>query len=374
MNTLTPQIIEEKLKNIATNHPAEILDSDSDINPAMMFMLVYDQMYYTRAFPFRIKVKKFIKALEEKEGLTPSHYASMELFNMRKYEAGQPPRPSRYIILLPDNILVMIHHKALTLYYGRQTSKERITELADLAGQHRRKDKKHNKNHFFMVSKGDFMSGFELKSFEIQKTNINLEEHYNDDFLPVHQTIADFINKKNTNGLVLLHGKFGTGKTTYIRHLISESKRRIIYLPLHLMSFLSDPDFLPFISDYKDSVLVLEDCEDILKPRSYTEQTNHSLVNLLNLGDGLLSDALSIKVICTFNAQLKDIDQAILRKGRLVARYEFDTLSEHKTKSLLEKQGFEITQPQSLSLAEIYNYSSPDYNLSQSGRRLGFGH
>ena len=139
------------------------------------------------------------------------------------------------------------------------------------------------------------------------------------------------------------------------------------------MSVLSDPDFLPFISDYRDSVLVLEDCEELLKPRVLSDSTNHSLVNLLNLGDGLLSDALSIKVICTFNAMLKDIDQAILRKGRLVARYEFGPLSSEKTHALLVKQGVEAPNGDALTLAEIYNMSSPDYSLNGVQRKLGFG-
>lgn len=373
MNHLTTQQIEDKLKHIAVACPAHIISEDNEVNPAMMFMLVYEELFFLREVPYRIKTNKFLKAIMEKEGIGPEHIASMEMYSLKAFKMSRPPRPSSYIILLHDSILLQIRHKTLTIYYGRKTDESRLNQLLDFASGFKKKESKGHENKFYMVSKGDFMSGFDLKPFPIQKIEIDLNAHYNDDFLPVHNTIAEFINRKNANGLVLLHGKFGTGKTTYIRHLISQSKERIIYLPLHLMSVLSDPDFLPFISDYRDSVLVLEDCEELLKPRVLSDSTNHSLVNLLNLGDGLLSDALSIKVICTFNAMLKDIDQAILRKGRLVARYEFGPLSSEKTHALLVKQGVEAPNGDALTLAEIYNMSSPDYSLNGVQRKLGFG-
>jgi ATP-dependent 26S proteasome regulatory subunit len=52
---------------------------------------------------------------------------------------------------------------------------------------------------------------------------------------------------------------------------------------------------------------------------------NAGLINILNNSDGLLSDELCIKFICTFNAPLKDIDEALLRKGRLAAGMSLKT-------------------------------------------------
>ena len=44
--------------------------------------------------------------------------------------------------------------------------------------------------------------------------------------LEVHQTIVNRLSKKNDKGIVLLHGKSGTGKTFYIRYLISTLNKK----------------------------------------------------------------------------------------------------------------------------------------------------
>ena len=82
----------------------------------------------------------------------------------------------------------------------------------------------------------------------------------------------------------------------------------------------------------EDSILVVEDAEELISIRDGNRSSNISW--LLNLTDGLLGEALKIKVICTFNTPLKNIDEALLRKGRLIARYEFKELNIEK--SILE--------------------------------------
>ena len=98
---------------------------------------------------------------------------------------------------------------------------------------------------------------------------------------------------------------------------------------------------------------------------------NAGLVNILNISDGLLSDELCIKFICTFNAPLKDIDEALLRKGRLAARYEFKDLTTDKIHQLIKEESLDIPeQTHPMTLAEIYNYEGMDF--SQGRKRVGF--
>ncbi len=98
----------------------------------------------------------------------------------------------------------------------------------------------------------------------------------------------------------------------------------------------------------------MEDCEDLIKPRGSTQLSNDALVNLLNLGDGLLADALNIKIICTFNADVRKIDPALVRKGRLAVEYEFRPLEVEKARKLAQKLGIsaDITRP--MTLADIF--------------------
>ena len=64
------------------------------------------------------------------------------------------------------------------------------------------------------------------------------------------------------------------------------------------------------------------------------------------------------QIIATFNCDLTKIDSALLRKGRLIANYEFGKLDIESSKILSEKLGYpgdQITEP--MTLAEIYNQS-----------------
>ena len=54
-------------------------------------------------------------------------------------------------------------------------------------------------------------------------TKSDIKKHYNDDFAEVDMRIQACI-KENQNGLVLLHGKPGTGKTSYLKNLVKNSK------------------------------------------------------------------------------------------------------------------------------------------------------
>ena len=137
-----------------------------------------------------------------------------------------------------------------------------------------------------------------------------------------------------------------------------------------MVEALSSPEFLPFISQHPNSVMILEDCESLLVPR--TNGTNSAaLSNLLNLSDGLLSDALFINVICTFNAGLRKIDDAILRKGRLLARYEFKELESKKAQTLATKIGVEIKIDHPMTVSEVYNLCEKNFeNINSKG--IGF--
>lgn len=181
--------------------------------------------------------------------------------------------------------------------------------------------------------------GFELEEMDIP-TEYNEEHvlwHYNDDFIPMHETIVDYINN-NKKGLILLHGLPGAGKTSYIEQLIAKGgERKLVYIPPHLASSIASPAFITFVRDKLSScVLIIEDAEEILKDREgYADST--AVSNLLNISDGILGKALNILIIGTFNMEKQFIDKALLRKGRLVSEYKFGELTVDKADKLVKK-------------------------------------
>ena len=92
----------------------------------------------------------------------------------------------------------------------------------------------------------------------------------------------------------------------------------------------------------------------------------------LNLSDGLLSSALKMSAICTFNTSLENIDKALLRKGRLVAQYEFKKLSIENSQKLIDFLGFSFKVKEEMTLAEIYNLKDNNFVEKKEQKRVGF--
>jgi ATP-dependent 26S proteasome regulatory subunit len=85
--------------------------------------------------------------------------------------------------------------------------------------------------------------------------------------------------------------------------------------------------------DNRNSVLVIEDAEELISSREEVRNSNLSM--LLNLTDGLLGESVGIQIIVTFNTDVNNIDKALLRKGRLSIIYEFKLLALDRRNALL---------------------------------------
>ncbi len=192
---------------------------------------------------------------------------------------------------------------------------------------------------------------------------------YEDDFKEVNAVIRQRIRKANDKGIVLLHGLPGTGKTTYLRYLIGQIKKRVLFVSPSVAGNLMNPDFIQLLIDNPNSVLIIEDAENIIMDRRNSHDS--AVSNLLNISDGLLSDFLNVQLICTFNSALTLIDEALMRKGRLIARYEFGNLGSVKAQRLSDHFGFKTTINKPMSIAEIANQHEVN-NAPKKVEVLGF--
>lgn len=213
--------------------------------------------------------------------------------------------------------------------------------------------------------------GLDLEEFLIQKPKLKIEDNYNDDFLAVHKTILSRLQKKKDKGLILLHGNPGTGKTSYIRYLITSLKKKVIFLPPNMATEITNPNLMKLLINNPNSVFVIEDAENIIMDR---EENGYSPVStLLNLSDGLLSDCLNIQIICSFNTDLSKVDSALLRKGRLIAQYEFKELETQKAQQLSDKLGFQTQISKPMNLTDIYNQKEMNFENGKTRIPIGFG-
>jgi len=218
-------------------------------------------------------------------------------------------------------------------------------------------------NTFFYVTHNAM--GFQTTEMPIKKTEISLEKYYNDN-LP-HQQIVDFLGS-DKSGLVMLHGEPGGGKTSYIRYLISQfPKNKFLVMDSSVFNYITDSSFIQFLIDYENHVVILEDCENMI-----TETRDNNIASLLNMTDGLLGDGFKMKFICTFNTDTKNIDNALLRKGRLKVKYEFNKLCKEKVEQLNAEKNLGLTTITEMTLAELFNCNEDNGGKMREKRAVGF--
>ncbi len=220
-----------------------------------------------------------------------------------------------------------------------------------------------------LVKESDY---FELKTHKIKPLPINLQQMYNEGFAKIHQHIQHSLMTKN-KGVLLLHGKAGTGKTNYIKWLITQvPDKKFIFVPTTIIHQLTDPAFIGILLQNKDSVLVLEDCENYIAERHFENKNTDVVSSILNLADGILSDMVECQIICTFNAKIDSIDSALLRKGRLIAEYKFEPLTIKQANAYLASIDSKKTTDKPLTLAELTNIDQQDYKEKPKEKSFGF--
>ncbi|MBS1661618.1 MAG: ATP-binding protein [Bacteroidetes bacterium] len=211
--------------------------------------------------------------------------------------------------------------------------------------------------------------GLSLKSMAIKRRRLDLGLFYGEAFKETDALIRKRLQKRDDKGIVLLHGLPGSGKTTYLRYLIGKLKKRILFLSPSVAGSVTDPEFIELLINNQNTILVVEDAENIIMDRRHNHSS--SVSTLLNISDGLLADFLNVQLICTFNSALTTIDSALLRKGRLIARHEFGRLEIPHAQRLSNHLGFDTVISKPMTVAEITNQHEKQEEQPEA-RVIGF--
>lgn len=335
-----------------------LFDKDS-ISARPLYMYVFGEIP-SEHFISDLQTPKAYKLFKEKfVDLIASEYQYRWFDSQKKdYEYGET------FFVLKNNCVVELKHYCQILHDGNQQAfiNECTAIMLKCKGRKRRVPLEVN-----MIVKGSY--GMELKSMEIKRTQLDLTLYYEDDFLSVDQVIRSRLNQKNDKGIVLLHGLPGTGKTTYLRYLVGKIRKRVLFLSPNMAESLTDPGFIDLLIENPNSVVIIEDAENILLDRKVNAHSG--VANLLNISDGLLADFLNVQLICTFNSPLTMVDTALTRKGRLIARYHFDKLSVNKARKLSVHLGMQAEIVKPMTVSEICNQNERDFT-EQKTEVIGF--
>tara|TARA_Y100000310_G_scaffold267837_2_gene280090 strand:- start:4184 stop:5347 length:1164 start_codon:yes stop_codon:yes gene_type:complete len=206
-----------------------------------------------------------------------------------------------------------------------------------------------------------------------------LPDNYANDVQEKYSRVKNALLTHNEFGnLMVFEGPPGTGKTFLVKNLITElgDKYCHVLVPSSMVAKLGNPEFIHVLHSLHQEVkkpilLVIEDADKILKTR--TDSNLEDISSALNLSDGILGSLLKIKIICTTNVPLTDIDQAVTRSGRLLEHIHIDRLNLESISIILKRElntdytddMLESFKDEKYVLADVYKFISEFKNGKQ---------
>lgn len=179
-----------------------------------------------------------------------------------------------------------------------------------------------------------------------------------DDF---DHVVSELSNPQPCGRLILLDGPPGTGKTRLVRGMAAAAQgSAFLMVPASMAAQLGRPDLIDVLLALRASrrpgmpiVIVVEDADSCLVPRQ--ADNANVMAELLNATDGILGDALNLRVIATTNAKHAEIDPALLRPGRLCRRIAVGLLRPDHASRIFERlTGSSRVFDKQIPLAEVY--------------------
>ncbi|MFA6234560.1 MAG: AAA family ATPase, partial [Bacteroidota bacterium] len=227
-----------------------------------------------------------------------------------------------------DTALILEVGDTKSSFSGVTRNRENLSKFQALAEEFKEKPAEDKGCVHLLVSSPHGLGAHQAEVSFDPLIRANYSESVLSDFDRVISILRD---EKPSGRLVILDGPQGTGKSYMIRGIINViplKEASFLIVPSEMVVSLAGPSLLSFLLNFKGDtkiILIIEDADAALVQR---DGTNENMVStLLNLTDGILGEVLDLRVICTTNRKLEDIDKAIKRKGRLACHMHLGNLS-----------------------------------------------
>lgn len=296
----------------------------------------------------------------DKDAILEAHKAHLLRSQIHhRYDEEDPVSVNQTGLLfrLPDDVFVHLDDEAAWVYAACPDVAASV--LADWKARFSKPKKDEPPTYFLLGTGGD---GVQRQPVSMTRPCLHsaddLALHYGSDFVLWESELIQRLQNQ-INGLVVLRGEPGTGKSSFLRHLIARlgKTHRAFLVPTSHFGMLSGPEMPSFWAgqNYRSklqNLLILEDAEALLGRRDGTNDAQVS--NLLNMSDGLLGDSMRVQIVATVNASLDKLDPAITRRGRLTGYRQFRRLTRCEAQRLATAKSLTLGSGADFSLAEIY--------------------
>ena len=188
--------------------------------------------------------------------------------------------------------------------------------------------------------------------------------------------IENFLNSKAP--VLILQGEPGTGKTTFVKHLLTKMQSKVQEIRDDFKAMYSFDENIFYLSDFykrliydEYDVLVLEDINQVLHKNQDSERLN-PINKFLSVTDGLISKYK--KIIITTNIESKHhLNPALLRPGRCYDVIPFRKLEGVEIDNLCDSVAKDLhLQTESINLSEFYAKCNDEQNSQVISSRVGF--
>lgn len=268
------------------------------------------------------------------------------------------------LIHLENSVTIFQAGNSAFLYSDPQIENETISDIKERFISIEQ-EKSKSRNIGIIVSRGAVL---DVQTFEYSLPENSIIEYLDPQTKQFHRDVTEQLGSKDGSGLYLMYGKPGTGKTSFIKDVLSKTKKQALFISPFFTESLTSPDLISLLMNYPDSILVIEDAETVLMERK--ADNSSAVSNLLNLTDGFLADFLNLKIICTFNTDLNNIDEALLREGRMKGMHEFTKIKPERAQKIANVLGSDINFTSPVTLAEICADKNISYDFKTT--KIGF--
>ncbi len=212
----------------------------------------------------------------------------------------------------------------------------------------------------------------------------SIQMNYSTDVIEAtEKLIAAFENEHN--GIAIISGPSGTGKSYLIRAILTELRKKrnplICTPPGHFLTnmgdlteavisaadngWIVDPQGSAKSQESVGTLVVMEDVGEMLVVENVTTHVNET-ANLLNMSDGIMALMSDTVFLMTFNHEIDKINPALLRPGRCLGNIVVDRLPWSKAQFLVPS----VQLPtQSYTLAEVYEMNRTGELVELTGKK-----